>query len=73
MLAGTWPTAGGSWFWDRARATRAIVREARQNALIRSLWWLELKDCNENRHERWLGHGRRLEGLGFGIARAQLA
>ena len=33
-----------------------IAREARQNALIRSLWWLEVKDCNENRHEG--GHGR---------------
>ena len=33
-----------------------IVREARHKAVIRSLWWLEVKDCNENRHEG--GHGR---------------
>ena len=29
--------------------------------------WLELSDGEENWHERCLGHGRRLEGLGFGI------
>ena len=29
--------------------------------------WLELSDGDENWHEHWLGHGRRLEGLGFGI------
>ena len=42
--------------WDRARAARVIARIARQNALIRSLWWLEVKDCNENRHEGGHGH-----------------
>ena len=35
--------------------------------------WLELSDGDENWHEHWLGHGRRLEGLGFGIAHAQRA
>ena len=33
-----------------------IAREARQKAVIRSLWWLEVKDCNENQYEG--GHGR---------------
>ena len=42
--------------WDRAQAARVIAREERQKAVIRSLWWLEVKDCNENRHEG--GHGR---------------
>ena len=48
---------------------RVIARKARQNALIRSLWWLEVKDCNENRYEG--GHGRcRQNGVvGLGIAR----
>ena len=36
--------------------SNVIAREARQNALIRSLWWLEVNDCNENHHEG--GHGR---------------
>ena len=39
-----------------ARAAHVIAREARQKAVIRSLWRLEVKDCNENRHEG--GHGR---------------
>ena len=41
---------------SQTRAVRVIAREARQKAVIRSLWWLEVKDCNENRHEG--GHGR---------------
>ena len=60
-------------FWDRARAARVFAREARQNALIRSLWWLEVKDCNENRHEGGHGHCRRNGVVGFGIARVQHA
>ena len=62
------PTKWRCWFWDRARV---IAREARQTALLHSLWWLEVKDCNENRHEG--GHGRcRQNGVvGFGIVRAQ--
>ena len=53
--------------------SNVIAREAPQNALICSLWWQEVKDCNENRHEG--GHGRcRQNGVvGFGIARAQRA
>ena len=35
--------------------------------------WLELSDGDENWHERCLGHGRRLEGLGFGIECAHRA
>ena len=35
--------------------------------------WLELSDGDENWHECWLGHGRRLEGLGFGIECAHRA
>ena len=55
------------------RAARVIAREARQNALICSLWWLEVKDCNENRHEG--GHWRcRQNGVvGFGIAAQVIA
>ena len=33
-----------------------LASKARQKAVIPSLWWLEVKDCNENRHEG--GHGR---------------
>ena len=40
---------------SRACSAR-IAREARQKAVIRSLWWLEVRDCNENCHEG--GHGR---------------
>ena len=35
--------------------------------------WLELSDGDENWHERWLGHGQQLEGLGFGIECAHRA
>ena len=45
----------GCWFWDLARAACVIAREARQIALISSLWWLEVIDCNENRQKG--GHG----------------
>ena len=57
-MKGTWALLmkWRCWFWDRARAARVIARKARQNALIRSLWWLEVKDCNENRHEGGHGH-----------------
>ena len=59
------------WFWDPVRAPHVIVHKARQNALIRSLWWLEVKDCNENWHEG--GYGRSLSNgiVGFGITRAK--
>ena len=74
-MKGTWAllTKWRCWFWDTARAARVIAREARQNALICSLWWLEVKDCNENRHEG--GHGRcRQNGIvSLGIALAQRA
>ena len=63
------PTKWRCWFLDRARAARVIAREARQNALIRSLRWLEVKDCNENRHEGGHGRCRRNGVVGFGIAR----
>ena len=43
------------WFWDRMRPARIVAREACQNALICSLWLLEVIDCNENLHEG--GHG----------------
>ena len=67
------PTKWCFWSWDRPHAARAIVREARQNALIFSLRWLEVKDCNENRYEG--GHGRcRQNGIfGLGITRMQRA
>ena len=32
-----------------------------------------MSEGDENWHERWLGHGRRLEGLGFGIECAHRA
>ena len=57
---------------DRARAARVIAREARQNALICSLWWLEVIDCNK-RHAGRHGHCRQNGVVGFGIAPAQLA
>ena len=33
--------------------SNVIAHEARrnQNVLIRIIWWLEVNDCNENRHE----------------------
>ena len=43
------------WFWDCMRPARTVTREACQNALICSLWLLEVIDCNENLHEG--GHG----------------
>ena len=60
-------------FWDRARAAHKIVREVRQNALILSLWWLELSDFDNSRHEG--GHGRCRQNcvVGFGIVHVQRA
>ena len=67
------PTKCRCWFWDRARAARVIARGARQNALIRSLWWLELSDLDES----WYVGGHRLcrqnAVVGLGMVRAQRA
>ena len=38
-----------------ARAAHVIAHEACQNTLICRLFWLEVKDCNENRHEGVFG------------------
>ena len=65
------PTKWRCRFWDLARAACVIAREARQNALIRSLWWLEVKDCNENWHEGGHGHCQQNGVVGFGNARKQ--
>ena len=54
-----------------ARAAHVIAHEARQNALIRRLFWLEVKDCNENRHEGVYEYCRQNGIVGFGIACAQ--
>ena len=54
---------------DRMRPACIVAREACQNALICNLWWLEVMDCGENRHEG--GHGHCL--VKFGIACAQRA
>ena len=50
-----------------ARAAHVIAHEARQNALIRRLFWLEVKDCNENRHEGGYGRTLSIGIVGFGI------
>ena len=65
------PTKCRCWSWDGARAARVIAREARQNALICSLWWLALSDMDESRHEG--GHGRCRQNVivRFVIVRAQ--
>ena len=62
--------------WARRAHNKTVV--ASQGASTDSRFkeeklWLELSEGDENWHERWLGHGRQLEGLGFGIARAQRA
>ena len=54
-----------------ARAVCVNVREVRQNALIRSLWWQKVKDCNENWHEGGHGHCKQNGIVGFGIAGTQ--
>ena len=54
-----------------ARAAHVIAHEARKNALIRRLFWLEVKDCNENRHEGVYGRYQQNGIVGFGIACAQ--
>ena len=56
--------------WDPARIARVIAHEALQNALFRSLWWLELLDLDESRHEGRHRCCRRNGVVGFGIARA---
>ena len=65
------PTKWRCWFWDHARAAHVIAREARQNALICSLWWLEVIDCNENLHEGGHGLCQQNDLVGFGMARAE--
>ena len=54
-----------------ARAAHVIAHEARQNALICRLFLLEVKDCNENRHEGVFGCCRQNGIVGLGIACAQ--
>ena len=65
------PTKWRCRFWDRARTMRVFACKARLNALIRSLWRLELSDLDKSWHEG--GHGRyQLNGVvGFGITCAQ--
>ena len=46
----------GNFTRPSAREARVIARGARQNALIRSLWWLELSDLDES----WYVGGHRL-------------
>ena len=52
-----------------AWAAHVIAHEARQNALIRRLFWLEVKDCNENRHEGvlYMGVADRMALLVLGL------
>ena len=62
--------------WARRAHNKTVV--ASQGATTSSRfrkqkWWLELSEGDENWNERWLGHGQRLEGPGFGILRAQRA
>ena len=62
--------------WARRAHNKTVV--ASQGASTDSRFreeklWLELSDGDENWHERWQGHGRRLEGLGFGIECAHCA
>ena len=49
--------------------SNVIAREACQNALICSLWLLEVIDCNENLHEGGHGLCQRNDVNGFGMAR----
>ena len=49
----------------------ARAAHVRQNARIRRLFWLEVKDCNENRHEGVFGCCRQNGIVGLGIACAQ--
>ena len=65
-----------SFIWARRAHNKTVV--ALQGATTSSRFlgeklWLELSEGDENWHERWLGHGQRLEGIGFGFARAQRA
>ena len=65
-----------SFIWARRAHNKTVVASqgaSTDSRFRREKLWLELSDGDENWHERWLGHGRRLEGLGFGIARAQRA
>ena len=55
---------------NKRRTAHVIAREARQNALICSLWWLEVKDCNENRHEGEKGDADEMALLVCRTARA---
>ena len=59
------------WFWDRMRPARIVAREACLNALICSLWLLEVIDCNENLHEGGHGLCQRNDVVGFGMARTE--
>ena len=64
------PTKWHCWFGDRGHAAHVIARKVHQNALICCLWWLEVKDCNENWREGGHGHCRQDGVGGFGIAGA---
>ena len=57
------------WSWDPARVACVIAHEALQNALFRSLWWLELFYLDESRHEGRHRCCRRNGVVGFGIAK----
>ena len=59
------------WFWDRMRPARIVAREACPNALICSLWLLEVIDCNENLHEGGHGLCQQNDVVGFGMARTE--
>ena len=62
--------------WARRAHNKTVVASqgaSTDSRFMEEKLWLELSDGDENWHERWLGHGRRLEGLGFGITRAQRA
>ena len=50
-----------------AWAAHVIAHEARQNALIRRLFLLEVKDCNENWHEGGYGRSLRNSIVGFEV------
>ena len=62
--------------WARRAHNKTVVASqgaSTDSRFMEEKLWLELSDGDENWHEHWLGHGRRLEGLGFGIAHAQRA
>ena len=69
----TWalPTLWHCWFWDRGHAAHVIARKVHQNTLICCLWWLEVKDFNENQHEGGHGGCQENDFVKFWIAHAE--